>query len=82
MGRHLVKHGDAVKDIAFQVEDCNFLVKVTVFSSSKSVRATLQYDPCVYFVLDTLHAVHLYTAENKVNKYRSVNINVYLVEAT
>lgn len=28
MGRHLIKHGDAVKDIAFQVEDCDFLVKV------------------------------------------------------
>lgn len=30
IGRHLIKHGDAVKDIAFQVEDCDFLVKVTV----------------------------------------------------
>lgn len=30
MGRHLIKHGDGVKDIAFQVEDCDFLVKVTV----------------------------------------------------
>lgn len=28
MGEHLVKHGDGVKDIAFQVEDCDFLVKV------------------------------------------------------
>lgn len=28
MGQHLIKHGDAVKDIAFQVEDCDFLVKV------------------------------------------------------
>uniref|UniRef100_A0AAY4EP57 4-hydroxyphenylpyruvate dioxygenase n=1 Tax=Denticeps clupeoides TaxID=299321 RepID=A0AAY4EP57_9TELE len=27
MGEHLVKHGDGVKDIAFQVEDCDFLVK-------------------------------------------------------
>ncbi|KAM3602168.1 uncharacterized protein V6R79_025593 [Siganus canaliculatus] len=27
MGRHLIKHGDGVKDIAFQVEDCDFLVK-------------------------------------------------------
>ncbi|MBN3311168.1 HPPD dioxygenase, partial [Amia calva] len=27
MGEHLIKHGDAVKDIAFQVEDCDFLVK-------------------------------------------------------
>ena len=28
MGEHLMKHGDGVKDIAFQVEDCDFLVKV------------------------------------------------------
>ncbi|XP_048468335.1 4-hydroxyphenylpyruvate dioxygenase [Rhincodon typus] len=27
MTDHLGKHGDGVKDIAFQVEDCNFLVK-------------------------------------------------------
>lgn len=29
MGEHLMKHGDGAKDIAFQVEDCDFLVKVT-----------------------------------------------------
>uniref|UniRef100_A0A672SNR4 4-hydroxyphenylpyruvate dioxygenase n=1 Tax=Sinocyclocheilus grahami TaxID=75366 RepID=A0A672SNR4_SINGR len=28
MGEHLMKHGDGVKDVAFQVEDCDFLVKV------------------------------------------------------
>ncbi|XP_061585904.1 4-hydroxyphenylpyruvate dioxygenase [Cololabis saira] len=27
MGDHLVKHGDGVKDIAFTVEDCDFLVE-------------------------------------------------------
>ncbi|KAI4886329.1 hypothetical protein NFI96_012232 [Prochilodus magdalenae] len=27
IGEHLMKHGDGVKDIAFQVEDCDFLVK-------------------------------------------------------
>ncbi|XP_027886780.1 4-hydroxyphenylpyruvate dioxygenase [Xiphophorus couchianus] len=27
MGEHLNKHGDGVKDIAFQVEDCDFLLK-------------------------------------------------------
>ncbi|XP_022521482.2 4-hydroxyphenylpyruvate dioxygenase [Astyanax mexicanus] len=27
MGQHLMQHGDSVKDIAFQVEDCDFLVK-------------------------------------------------------
>ncbi len=24
MGEHLMKHGDGVKDVAFQVEDCDF----------------------------------------------------------
>lgn len=28
MGDHLVKHGDGVKDIAFTVKDCDFLVQV------------------------------------------------------
>uniref|UniRef100_A0A8C9N695 4-hydroxyphenylpyruvate dioxygenase n=1 Tax=Serinus canaria TaxID=9135 RepID=A0A8C9N695_SERCA len=28
MGEHLVKHGDGVKDIAFEVEDCDFIVQV------------------------------------------------------
>ncbi|XP_020658392.3 4-hydroxyphenylpyruvate dioxygenase [Pogona vitticeps] len=27
MGEHLVKHGDGVKDIAFEVEDCDFIVQ-------------------------------------------------------
>ncbi|XP_008331004.2 4-hydroxyphenylpyruvate dioxygenase [Cynoglossus semilaevis] len=27
MGDHLAKHGDGVKDIAFQVEDCDFIIK-------------------------------------------------------
>ncbi|XP_030648393.1 4-hydroxyphenylpyruvate dioxygenase [Chanos chanos] len=27
IGEHLIKHGDAVKDIAFQVEDCDAIVK-------------------------------------------------------
>ncbi|RXN18622.1 4-hydroxyphenylpyruvate dioxygenase [Labeo rohita] len=27
IGEHIVKHGDGVKDVAFQVEDCDFLVK-------------------------------------------------------
>ncbi|XP_028277024.1 4-hydroxyphenylpyruvate dioxygenase [Parambassis ranga] len=30
IGEHLVKHGDGVKDIAFQVEDCDFLIKTAV----------------------------------------------------
>ncbi|XP_034954809.1 4-hydroxyphenylpyruvate dioxygenase [Zootoca vivipara] len=27
MGAHLVKHGDGVKDVAFEVEDCDFIVQ-------------------------------------------------------
>lgn len=38
MGRHLIKHGDAVKDIAFQVEDCDFLVKVTEMHRSNILK--------------------------------------------
>lgn len=29
MGKHLVLHGDGVKDIAFEVEDLNAIIKVT-----------------------------------------------------
>lgn len=29
-GAHLQKHGDGVKDVAFEVEDCDFLVEVTI----------------------------------------------------
>lgn len=28
MGEHLVKHGDGVKDVAFEVEDLESIVKV------------------------------------------------------
>ena len=28
MGDYLVKHGDGVKDIAFEVEDCDYIVQV------------------------------------------------------
>lgn len=28
MGEHLVKHGDGVKDVAFTVENCDYLVEV------------------------------------------------------
>lgn len=34
MGEHLMKHGDGVRDIAFQVEDCDFLIKVTMMHTS------------------------------------------------
>lgn len=28
LGNHLIKHGDAVKDVAFSVEDLDIIVKV------------------------------------------------------
>lgn len=34
MGEHLVKHGDGVKDVAFEVEDCDFIVQVGSPSNS------------------------------------------------
>lgn len=35
MGEHLVTHGDGVKDIAFEVEDCDYIVQVRAYSSRK-----------------------------------------------
>uniref|UniRef100_A0AAZ3PEX1 4-hydroxyphenylpyruvate dioxygenase n=1 Tax=Oncorhynchus tshawytscha TaxID=74940 RepID=A0AAZ3PEX1_ONCTS len=40
MGEHLMKHGDGVKDIAFQVEDLEFLIKCFVCIDS-SVRSRM-----------------------------------------
>ena len=37
-GAHLVKHGDAVKDVAFAVEDCRGLYKRAVEAGAISVR--------------------------------------------
>ena len=37
-GPHIVKHGDAVKDVAFSVEDCRGLYKKAIESGAKSVR--------------------------------------------
>ena len=31
MGRHITEHGDGVKDIAFEVEDCAKLFKVLLY---------------------------------------------------
>ncbi|XP_076130208.1 4-hydroxyphenylpyruvate dioxygenase [Alosa pseudoharengus] len=39
MGEHMIKHGDGVKDIAFQVEDCDFLVKTAQERGAVIVRA-------------------------------------------
>ena len=36
MGRHIVKHGDGAKDIAFEVEDCLNIYKVlTLFKRNQ-----------------------------------------------
>ncbi|XP_057677718.1 4-hydroxyphenylpyruvate dioxygenase [Corythoichthys intestinalis] len=42
MGEHLMKHGDGAKDIAFQVEDCDFLIK-----TAKQRGAVIVKDPWV-----------------------------------
>ena len=34
MGKHLTLHGDGVKDVAFEVEDCIGLYKVHPFKNS------------------------------------------------
>ncbi|KAM6166499.1 4-hydroxyphenylpyruvate dioxygenase [Erethizon dorsatum] len=38
MGDHLVKHGDGVKDIAFEVEDCDYIVQKARDQGAKVVR--------------------------------------------
>ncbi|XP_049598847.1 4-hydroxyphenylpyruvate dioxygenase [Syngnathus scovelli] len=42
MGAHLMKHGDGAKDIAFQVEDCDYLIK-----TAKQRGAIIVKDPWV-----------------------------------
>ncbi|XP_069617550.1 4-hydroxyphenylpyruvate dioxygenase isoform X2 [Ranitomeya imitator] len=42
MGQHLNKHGDAVKDVAFQVEDCEFL-----FQKAKERGAVVVKEPWI-----------------------------------
>ncbi|TSO88077.1 4-hydroxyphenylpyruvate dioxygenase [Bagarius yarrelli] len=42
MGEHLVKHGDGVKDVAFTVEDCDFIVK-----KAREQGATIVREPYV-----------------------------------
>ncbi|MGH0153644.1 UNVERIFIED_CONTAM: hypothetical protein FKN15_052378 [Acipenser sinensis] len=47
-GEHLVKHGDGVKDIAFQVEDCDYLVQAAVYYCDK-----MGFEPAAYKGLET-----------------------------
>lgn len=42
MGQHLIKHGDGVKDVAFQVEDCDFL-----FQKAKERGAVVVKEPWI-----------------------------------
>lgn len=42
MGEHLIKHGDGVKDVAFQVEDCEFL-----FQKAKERGAVVVKEPWI-----------------------------------
>ncbi|XP_053562324.1 4-hydroxyphenylpyruvate dioxygenase isoform X2 [Bombina bombina] len=42
MGEHLMKHGDGVKDVAFQVEDCDFL-----FQKAKERGAVIVKEPWI-----------------------------------
>lgn len=45
MGDHLVKHGDGVKDIAFEVEDCDYIVQVRRRRAGAGRRRGLPSDP-------------------------------------
>ncbi|XP_036907913.1 4-hydroxyphenylpyruvate dioxygenase isoform X2 [Sturnira hondurensis] len=38
MGDHLVKHGDGVKDVAFEVEDCDYIVQKAQERGAKIIR--------------------------------------------
>uniref|UniRef100_A0A669ER01 4-hydroxyphenylpyruvate dioxygenase n=1 Tax=Oreochromis niloticus TaxID=8128 RepID=A0A669ER01_ORENI len=57
MGDHLVKHGDGVKDIAFTVEDCDFLVQVMLQGLMKKVGNVRKSRICFCFLQygDTTH---------------------------
>ncbi|XP_056140949.1 4-hydroxyphenylpyruvate dioxygenase [Lampris incognitus] len=45
-GEHLMKHGDGVKDIAFQVEDCDYLIKTAKERGAVVVREPwVEQDP-------------------------------------
>lgn len=68
MGDHLVKHGDGVKDIAFTVENCDFLVQVIqvcmleAHSVSTSVTISVMFeDLCDYWkqILSMNHSSYM-----------------------
>uniref|UniRef100_A0A8C3UJN7 4-hydroxyphenylpyruvate dioxygenase n=1 Tax=Catharus ustulatus TaxID=91951 RepID=A0A8C3UJN7_CATUS len=54
MGEHLVKHGDGVKDVAFEVEDCDFIVQKAkergaVVVKEPTHKQTQPLSPLTYF---------------------------------
>lgn len=56
-GNHLVKHGDAVKDVAFTVEDLDIIVKVCVHT---------QFIVCMYDELILFFTMHNRKLKNAV----------------
>ena len=50
MGDHLVKHGDGVKDIAFEVEDCDYIVQVSAHLGWRGDEARRLGLPCLHRV--------------------------------
>ncbi|ERE74779.1 4-hydroxyphenylpyruvate dioxygenase-like protein, partial [Cricetulus griseus] len=59
MGDHLVKHGDGVKDIAFEVEDCDHIVQKARERGAKIVREPWveedKFGKVKFAVLQTVH---------------------------
>lgn len=54
MGDYLIKHGDAVKDIAFTVEDCRALFKV----SKLCTKLLWQNNICAYGMYVRMYVLH------------------------
>lgn len=41
IGNHLVKHGDGVKDVSFEVQELDIIVKVRIFEVMQTI-----HQPC------------------------------------
>ncbi|XP_049721833.1 4-hydroxyphenylpyruvate dioxygenase isoform X3 [Elephas maximus indicus] len=70
MGDHLVKHGDGVKDIAFEVEDCNYIVQKARERGAKIVREPwVEQDKCgrVKFAVLQTYGDTTHTLVEKIN---------------
>ncbi|XP_066835295.1 4-hydroxyphenylpyruvate dioxygenase isoform X2 [Anser cygnoides] len=60
MGEHLVKHGDGVKDVAFEVEDCDFIVKWRLCTArcragTEPLPSPLQYGDTTHTLIEKLN---------------------------